>query len=180
MHHAHHNARQHSERVRRGMTLLELIFASVLTTTLVAATGLVLRGSYTAWQAHSNDYLQIEAANATVRHVVRQLRQATSVTAITAANNATGSLSVVMPSGQTYIWTRNNSTNEVNFGVTTATNLLAQNITALYFTGYKADGVTATTTVSQIRAVKCQVQILLPRDTNGTRTITAWAWLRAW
>jgi hypothetical protein len=162
------------------MTLIELVFASLLTTTLVAAIALVLRGGYTAWQAHSGDYIKVEAANAAVRHMVRQVRQATAVTAITASNNATGSLSVTMTSGQTYVWTRNNSTNEINFGVTSATNLLAEGITALYFTGYKADGVTATTTVSQIRAIKIQVQFSLPRDTGGSRTITAWAWLRAW
>jgi hypothetical protein len=162
------------------MTLIELIFASILTTTLVTAIAVVLRGGYSAWQAHSGDYVKIESANATLRHIVRQVRQATSVTAITASNNASGSLSVLLPSGQTDVWTRNNATNEVNFGVTSATNLLSEGITALYFTGYKADGITATTTVAQIRAIKCQVQFTLPRDTGGARTITSWAWLRAW
>src|SRR4051812_39113079 len=64
---------------RRGMTLIELIFASALTTTLITATAILLRGSYSAWQAHSGDYLKIEAAQATLRHIVRQVRQATAV-----------------------------------------------------------------------------------------------------
>jgi flagellar basal body rod protein FlgG len=58
--------------------------------------------------------------------------------------------------------------------------VVANNIANIDTTGYKADGVTATTTVSQIRAIKCQVQVTLPRETGGARTITAWAWLRAW
>jgi hypothetical protein len=171
--------RQIQRGVRPGMTLLELIIASTLLLTVVTAVSVVVRGSYAAWTGHSGDYLKIEAAQATLRHVVRNLRQASSVTAITSASNTAGSLSALMSSGQTYVWARNGGTSEVNFGVSAASNLLAEGISELTFTGYRADGVTATTVVTEIQAVKCQVRVQLPRDTSATRTISSWVWLRA-
>jgi hypothetical protein len=159
--------------------MLELIVASTLLLTLVTAVSLIMRGSYAAWQGHSGDYVKIEAAQATLRHLVRNLRQANSVTAITVSSNTAGSISALMPSGQTYVWARNSGTNEVNFGVTSATDLLAEGISELTFTGYHADGVTATTVVADIQAVKCQARVQLPRETSATRTVSAWVWLRA-
>jgi type II secretory pathway pseudopilin PulG len=169
-----------AHRRRRGLTLLELIVTSVLLTTLITSVTLVLRSARTAWQAHEDDAARIHAAHATLRHVIRKLRQGAAVTAITAASDPSGSIAVTMSDGTTATWARNNATNEVYYGTAAADQLLAEHITQLTFTGYQSDGATATTTPSEIRAVKCQVRVNLPRDTGGTRDVVCWAWLRSW
>jgi type II secretory pathway pseudopilin PulG len=169
-----------ARRKRRGMTMLELVFASALLTTLVTAVAVLVRGGYAAWQAHSGDYVLIEAANATLRHMVRNVRQATAVTKISGSGTGSVKLEVTMPSGQTYAWERKGSNNEVDFGIGSANNFLADGITNLYVTGYQADGTTVASSNAAVRAVKLQVQFQLPRDTGGTRLLTSWVWLRAW
>jgi hypothetical protein len=147
---------------------------------VMTAAGVVLRGSYAAWRAHQDDLERIESAHATVRHIVRKLRQAQRVTAISASSATAGSISLLMPTGETLAWARSGGNNQVDYGVTTASNLLAENITELSFTGYKGDAVTTTTTPSEIQAVKCTAKISLPRTTGGARTISCWGWLRSW
>jgi hypothetical protein len=171
---------RHGGKPRRGLSLLELIVASAMLTTVVAGVGVVLRGMHLAWQAHEQDSKRIQAAHATLRHIVRQCRQATAVTAITAPGDTAGALSVTLPSGSTAAWARNAGTHEVNFGIGAANNLLAEFITELTFTGYAGDGVTATTTPSSIRSVECRVRVDLPRETNGLRYVSTRAWLRSW
>ena len=160
--------------------MLELIIASSLLTTIVTASAVVMRAANTAWQSHLDDYTRIEAAQAAVRQMVRNLRQSASVTSITAANNTTGSLAVVSSSGATYTWTRDNSTNNLNFNNGSGSNLLAENITSLTLTGYQEDGATATTTVALIHSIKIFATVQLPHDSNVTRTFSSWAWLRPW
>ncbi len=165
---------------RRGMTLLELIMATTLMTTMVATVTVVLRTGHVAWQAHQGDAAKIMAANATARHIVRRVRQAEAVTAISNANKKNGNLSLLMPSGETFAWTLDKPAEQAFFGIDGADSLLSQGITELSFTGYEADGVTATLVEADIHSVKCRVRVELPRETNGTRDVSCWAWLRAW
>jgi len=165
---------------RRAMTLLELITATALLTTLVTAVAVLLRGAHSAWQGHDYDLARLEAAHATLRHLARNIRQAQSVSTISPAGNLSGALAVVMPSGQTYAWDHDDSADQVNFGITTASDLLAEEITELNFIGYRADGTTATTAVAEIQSIDCQVKVELPRQAGGTRSLTTRAWLRSW
>jgi hypothetical protein len=162
------------------MTLLELMLATAMLTTVLTAVSVLVRGTYNVWNAHEGDLERIEALHAAVRHLVRNMRQASSVAAITAKTNTAGSLSLVMTNGQTWVWSRNSGTNQVLFGVTTATNLLAENITELSFTAYEADGTTETTTVADIQLIKVTAKTVLPRDANTNRTVTCFGWVRAW
>jgi hypothetical protein len=101
------------------------------------------------------------------------------VTAITASTNTLGSLSFTTPSSVTRTWTRNSSS-DVSFNNGTNNHLLAKNINSLTFTGYKADGVTATTSIGEIQCVQCQVQVTLPRGGGITRTLSTRTWIRTW
>lgn len=165
---------------RRAMTLLELVLASTMMTVVVTSAAMLLRGVHLAWAVQEADLRRIEAAHATLRHIVRQARQAQSVSAITESEDDTGSLSLLMPSGAVYVWARDDATDEIRFGTGAADQLLAEEISMLCFTGYLADGATMTSEPAKIQAVKCEIGVQLPREVGGQRSVTCWAWLRAW
>ena len=165
---------------RAGTTLLELILATTLMTGMVTATAVVLRTGHVAWEANRADAALISAGNATARHVVRRVRQAEAVISISDPGDASGSLSVLMPSGETMVWSHDDTAGQVMYGVGSADSLLGQDISTLSFVGYRADGTTQTTVAAEIQSIKCRVSVELPRTSGGTRTVSCWAWLRAW
>src|SRR3954469_3295105 len=164
---------------KRGLSLLEMMAATAIMAMITASVVVVMRSGYAVWNAQEADIDVLENGYGVLRHFFTQMRQATSVSAITASNNTLGSLSFATSAGSTRTWARNASS-DVYFSNGTSNQLLAKSIDSLTFTGYKADGVTATSTVSDIQIVQCQVQITLPRGAGVTRTLTTRAWLRSW
>ena len=162
------------------MTLLELMLATAMMTTVLTSLSVLVRGSFQAWREHESDLVSIESAHGTLRHILRKVRQAESVSAITAKTNSAGSLSLLMPDGSTVVWARNAATNEVNYGVSSASNLLSEGIEALRFTGYEADGATEATDPAEIHAVFMEAVVSLDRDSSPTRTVSCWGWIRSW
>ena len=172
--------RKPAARTRRsGLSLLEMMAATAIMATVTAAVVVVMNTGYNVWIAQEGDIDALENGYGVMRHFVRQMRQATAITAITASGNTLGSLSFTTAAGATCTWARNAS-NDVYFNNGTSNQLLAKGITSMTFAGYKADGTTATTTVGEIQEVQCQVQITLPRGAGVTRTLTTRAWVRAW
>src|SRR6476469_8671732 len=171
--------RKQAAKNRRGLSLLEMMAATAIMSTVTAAVVVVMNTGFSAWKAQEADIDVLENGYGVLRHFARQLRQSTGVSAITAAGNTTGSLSFTLASGATCTTARNASS-DVYFNNGTSNQLLAKSIDSLTFTGYKADGVTATTTVTDIQVVQCQVQITLPRGAGATRTLPTRAWLRTW
>ena len=139
-----------------------------------------MRTGRQAWEAHSADYSRVEAAHATIRHIVRQVRQAESVSGISAAADNSGQLSLNLKDGSTVVWDHDALTNSVNYGVAAPTGLLAPNITGLRFTGYRANGTTVTSNPSLVRAIRIDATIQLPVEVNATRVVSSWAWVRSW
>ena len=171
--------KQRAKDRRSGLSLLEMMAATAIMATVTSAVVVVMNTGFSAWKAQEADIDVLENGYGVLRHFARQLRQATAVTAITAAGNTTGSLSFTTATGATCTWARNASS-DVYYNNGTSNQLLAKSVDSLTFTGYKADGVTATTTVTDIQVVQCQVQITLPRGAGITRTLTTRAWLRSW
>ena len=147
--------------------------------TVTAAIVVVMNTGYAVWNAQEADIDVLENGYGVLRHFCRQMRQASTITAITAAGNTLGSLSFTTTTGATCTWARDASSN-VNYNNGTSNQLLAKGINSLTFTGYKADGITATTTLTDIQVVQCQVQVTLPRGAGITRTLTTRAWIRNW
>jgi type II secretory pathway component PulJ len=163
---------------RSGFSLLEMITATAMMATVMTSVIVVVRSGYSIWNAQESDIDMAENANAVLRHFVREMRQATGVTAISAAGSTSGSLSFTTVAGQTRTWSFSSGTVLFNNG--TANQLLAPSINELNFIGYKADGTTATTTVDEIQIVKCTVKVTLSQGGGTTRTVSCRAWLRAW
>lgn len=164
--------------MRHGMSLLELVVATGIMAAIITSAAALMRTSQTVWTAYNSDIARLDAAHATLRHIVRELRQCWSISSITPAAQTSGSLSAVNGDGNTLVWTK--SGNNVNFGISPVSSLLASDVSELRFTGYAADGVTATTSVASIRSVLCTVVVQLDRDTSASKTIRCRAWLRAW
>jgi hypothetical protein len=156
-----------------------MMAATAIMSTVTAAVVVVMNTGFSAWKAQEADIDVLENGYGVLRHVARQLRQSTNVSAISAASNTTGSLSFTMASGAACTIARNSSS-DVYYNNGTSNQLLAKSIDSMTFTGYKADGVTATTTVTDIQIVQCQVQITLPRGAGVSRTLSTRAWLRSW
>lgn len=164
------------------MTLLEVMVATTLTAILMASVVVLMRSTYSVWQAHDADTQRLEQAHAVLRHVVRHARQAQGVTAISTSDNTSGNLSLQMPSGEVYQWNHDGASKLAYFGVapSPANQLLADRLEQLVFIGYAADGITPTTMVDDIQLLECRATVLLPAGGGTLRTISTKAWLRAW
>ena len=170
-----------NDRQKHGFTLLELMVTTAMLAVLTTATMVLVRTSYSAWNRHEQDQEVRQAGIAVLRHIIRHVRQATAVTAISSASDNSGTLSILTTSGQTLVWDHDAGTKRVHFGVTTANQLLATGIEELSFVGFRTDGSTPTTSVGLIHSIRAKTGVELDRPT-GTETVTAscQGWLRAW
>jgi len=168
------------DRRRSGFSLLEMMVATTIMATLMTSVVVILRSGYAIWNAQEQDIAIADSGNAVLRHFVRELRQATNVTAISAPASTTGNLTFLTASGGTRSWSYNSGQSQVLFNNGTATQVLAPSINGLTFVGYAADGVTQTTVVDDIQIVKCSVTVTLTQGGGVARTIACRAWLRSW
>ena len=170
-----------TNRHRRAFTLVEMIAATAIMATLTVASFTLVRTANSAWLRHRDDSNSRREATAAMIHIVRRIRQASRVTAITPAADAAGSLTLLMAGSATVVWSRNAGTNQVLYGTSTPTSLLATGITELSFVGLKANGSTPTTQTDLIHAVKCTIKYTVARPSGAvTETMSSLAWLRAW
>jgi prepilin-type N-terminal cleavage/methylation domain-containing protein len=170
-----------TRRRRSGFTLVEVIAAAAIMATLTTASFALVRTANDAWRRHRDDMLQRGQATSALQHIVRRVRQAREVSAISAAADMSGYLTLQMVDGSAAMWDHNGGTGQVLYGTTTPTNLLAEGIAAANFVGLTANGLATTTDPSKVHAVQCMVQYTLNRPTgNVTETVSCLAWLRAW
>lgn len=163
---------------RRGLSLLEMMASTTIMAAVMGAVVVVVQSSYSCWNAHESDLDIEENAYAVLNHFVREMRQATAITDISAANNNAGTLSIKNASGTTESWALSGTT--VTFDNGSGAQNLATSINQLNFVGYQPDGVTATTTVANIQMIKCTVQVTLSHGAGVTRTVSTTAWVRSW
>lgn len=171
------NGLRHLPKSRHGVTLLEVMTATMISATMMTSSMVLLRSNYKAWQAHEADIDCSANAVALLRHLVQNARQAVGITAITAASNTSGSLTVALVDGTLLTWAHSGTgvTLAVNGGIAQP---LASDIQTLRFVGYKADGVTTTVTPGDIQTIHAALTVLLPA--GGTRTYSSCAWVRSW
>ncbi len=166
---------------RRGFTLLELIVSTAMLAALTTSCMVIVQTSYTAWQRHEDDHSQRQSGLAVLQHIARQVRQAKAVMAISAANDYSGSLSLLAADGTVLVWDHIGPTNEVYFGIGTATEVLATGIEKLKFVGLKVDGATETIEPGLIHTVECTAEVNVTHPAGTEAVVTSIrAWLRAW
>lgn len=172
--------RQPLPNSRSGFSLMEAMASVAIMSTLMVASTVVLRSTYTLWQHHESDLEQAEMAHSVLRHIVRTLRQSDAVLGASASSDAAGTLRVLTKTGDIVAWERNAGTNQVLYGVEPASVdvLLADEIQSLNFECLQADGDTVATNLADTQTVRCTVGITMPTGTS--RTVTCYAWLRSW
>ncbi len=171
-------AKTRDQQKRTATTLLELMVATAMMAVLMTSTVVVVRSAQTAWRAHRDDTERAESAYATLRHIVRFVRQATDVTSLTVPTDDAGELSLLLATGDTITYEASGT--NIVFHKTGYTNssLLADNINSLTFVGYEADATTTTTELSDIQAIECIVDFTTPL--GNSRKLSTFAWLRSW
>jgi prepilin-type N-terminal cleavage/methylation domain-containing protein len=164
-----------------GFTLVEMIAATAMLAVLTTSSFALVRTANDAWRRHRDDSQSRREAIAALQHVVRRVRQATQVTAISTAADTSGFLTLQMADGTSALWDHVGGSSQVLYGTTTANNLLAENITQASFIGLTASGLAQTTDPAKIHAVRCQVTYAMSRPTGPVNeTVSCTAWLRAW
>ncbi len=171
-------------RTRRGrtaFTLVEMIAATAILATLTTASFALVRTANEAWRRHRDDSQQRAQATAALQHMVRRIRQATQVTAISPAADMSGLLTLQMADGTSAMWDHNGGTGQLLYGTTVPNNLLAEGITQANFIGLTANGLATTIDPAKIHAVRCLVTYSLNRPTGAvTESVSCLGWLRAW
>ena len=170
---------------RRGFSLLELIVSTAILAALTTSCMVIVQTSYTAWRRHEDDHSQRQSGLAVLQHVARKVRQAKAVMAISASNDYSGSLSLLDVDGNVLVWEHDGATNEVLYGIGTATVVLASGVDNLKFIGVKIDGNTTTIEPGLIHVVECTAGVSLARPAgtpggNEAVVTSIRAWLRAW
>ena len=151
-----------NNQCRGGFTLLELAATTAILATLSVSSVVVVRTARSAWDRHHSDSARQQEGIALLRHIMRHLRQAEAVVAITPFTDTSGSLSLLMTNGDVLVWDHDSATKEVRFGVGSATELLAKNIEELTFHGYRADLTVDNSDVSLIHSIMALTRISSP------------------
>jgi len=159
------------------MSLIELVAATAILATVMTSVVVLVRSGYGVWNAYEQDIEINENSYGLLRHVVRQLRQADAITAISAPSDTAGYLSFVTPSGTTRSWTY--SGGQVLFDNGIGNQLAAQSIDELVFVGYDAAG-NPTTTPEDIQRVRCTTEVTLSQGGGVPKTVSVTAWIRSW
>ena len=165
---------------RQGATLLELMATLGITATLMTSSMVVVRSSHTVWQKHRAAADQMDAADTTIRHMVRAIRQTASLSQISLASFP-GTLRIVAPDGSEKFWF--DTANVVYCmsspdGLTWDIEPMAENVTDFEVVGYEADGVTATQTLDEVRLIHCSITVQHSDGSNMTASSNAW--IRKW
>ena len=172
--------KRHKLNQRQGFTLLELVVATAMLALISASSVALVRTAYSAWNRHEEDNQQRRAATTVIRHMSRKIRQSRAVQSITPSTDLSGSLSILMPNGETLVWEHDNGAKQVRFGVGTATDVLAEGIDSLQFTGYNTL-MSPTTEPGLIHAIYASVGVNISRPSGidqeffvGTAQVRSW------
>lgn len=161
----------------RGLSLLEVMVSLAIMALLMTPVIALLQTSQQVWADRDGDAARMESAHALLRHLIRHVRQAQDVVAISPAPERHGRLTLRMADNRTLTW--EHAGNTVTFGKGPRSSILAVGIDELRFEAFESDGVTQPAQLSRIRLIKVHIRYRLDRDAGAERTMSASAWMRA-
>jgi len=169
-----------STHQRGGFSLLELVVASSMLTLTLATVSTIMRTGHQTWEVHESNHARIQAAHATLRHIVRGVRQAERIEKVSEPGESSGQLTITHADGKEYEWKHDKAKNLVLYGEKAAAQILATNISALNFQGFQIDGKTRAVNPKKIQLLWVELTIRRPYSPKERETVGSWIWLRAW
>ena len=132
------------------------------------------RGLYVQIQ---DDDSHADSVHATLRHIVRNLRTAKSVTFVGSRKGQSAELQIIDSRGQVCRWKHDVRSGHVFFEQAKISGLLAENIDELKFNAFDELG-RPTQDTRLMRMIQCSAVTIQKRSSNATRTATSTVWIR--
>ena len=174
--------RQRRQHGRCGFSLIEMVIAMTLLSTVMTAVTVVLRTGREAWQTHEADHVRTRIAHASVRHIVRAVREASEIVSITTGVSSNSRLTVRLPDGDTLTWQHDSAGKTISLTQTSISNtpsIIAENIETLEFVPSRVDGgLLSSSMMDRAQEIEIRVGVVLPRETPVVRRAIGRVWLR--
>jgi len=170
---------------RKGFSMLETLLVVTLLALIVVAISPYFGSAFRAWQYVDRQSEVYERARVGMDRIIKALRQAQSVSSITAASETNGEIQLTDIDGETLGFRRNSSDGRLEYdppgtptGTAGAYDDLADSIASLTFTAYEDNGTSTTTTVADIRSVVVILAATDEANVAGSLTLRSRADIR--
>ncbi|OYP34427.1 hypothetical protein [Rhodopirellula sp. MGV] len=165
-------------RRRNGISLLEMVVAGTMITTIMMGMALVFRTSGQTWEVVDRDHAVERQLGSLVRHFVRESREAAAVVSISSRRDQ---ISLLMNDGTIRTWRRNGD-GEVQFQLNhdVAFQTLADDIEDLEFTGYDAAGVQLESEPNDMQLIGVVAKARQDRSSDPLLEQECKVWIRSW
>ena len=174
-----HQPRKHA---RGGFSLLEMVIAMTLLSMVMTAVTVVLRTSRQAWESHEVDHVRIRTAHASVRHIVRAVREASEIVNITPGIATNSRLTVKLSDGDTLTWQHDAAKKTISLtqaSVSSVPSVIAEDVETLEFRPFRVDGGSfQSSMIHRAQEIEISVGVVLPHETHVIRRAAGRVWLR--
>lgn len=159
----------------RAMTLLETMMAMSLLTVISVIGAQTVRTTWQAWDVQAGRSDTLQHLSGTLTHITRYLRSARTVVEVSGPTDDSGFLAITLPDDSVVKWDHDDNSHRIYYGIDPPTSLLALDIDTLNFEGYEIDGVTSTTTTTDIRMIRITSSVTV---TGQSVSLSAMVWIR--
>ncbi|MCD0461725.1 hypothetical protein [Roseiconus lacunae] len=164
--------------LRNGITLLEMVVAGTMITTIMMGMALVFRSAGQTWEMVDQDYAVERQLSSLVRHFVRESREAGAVVAISRSGRQ---ITLLMNDGNLRTW-RREPNGEVQFQMNTdaAFQTIATDIAELQFRGLDAAGIELTSDPNSMQLVEITATANRADADDSQLIHESTVWIRQW
>ncbi|MCC9601564.1 hypothetical protein LOC67_13485 [Stieleria sp. JC731] len=163
---------------RQGISLLEMVVAGTMITTIMMGLALVFRTAGHTWEVVDRDYAAERQISSVVRHFVRESREAASVISI---SNRGDQITLLMNDSSVRTWRRDeNGEVQYQMNFDQAFKPLADGIEQLQFTGFDAAGVQVDDDPTDIQLVRIVARSQRETAQDASLEHESKVWIRTW
>lgn len=168
-------------RIRKGVTLTELMIVVALIGILFVAVQPYFYTLRKTWHQADGRSDILQNARIGLDKMVRELRQATGFSSVTASTEAAGHIAFLDKDSNSVEFKRYNdgTSNMLGFVQGGVTSSLAGPVDSLKFTCYEDDAATVTTTAGAIKIVDIELVVADPRGEIDSQTLSSRALIRS-
>jgi len=150
-------SRRQQRRRRRGVSLLEVLFAVAIGAIVLAGVAGHLRTLRQTFDMLLDRHEALQSGRVALDRMARVIRAARAIEDIRPSSDPDGSIAVVGPDGTLHVFARSHG--ELLYGIDEAEHLLASGVEALRFQGHNADGEVDPDEPENIEAVQISLTV---------------------